>query len=196
MPSAETSIFRISQSSILMFLLRKHAVWAVISTSVIIVVLAALAIALADVRYAILALMVVCIIAPMVLVMLYFYYALKPDVVFNVLPHSLELTPEGIKVTLFECKEKEVEDKNVKEADDGENVSETEEEKEGSKEEPEYVAISERFISYDSLSRYEVGLNDVIYHLGDTGYLFITQTAFASGEDFKDFVLGVSGKWH
>lgn len=181
MPSAITSIFRISQSSILLFLLRKNAMWAVISTSVIIVMFAVLAIALADVRYAILALMVVCIIAPMMLVMLYFYYALKPDIVFNILPHSLELTQDGIKITLFECKK-----------DDGDLRNE-EGKQEITKEEPEYVAISEKFIRYDNLSGYEVGLNDVVFPIFNSGYLFIPQKAFESGEFFKDFVLKLNG---
>lgn len=175
-----SNIFKISPTSILFFLLRRHASWALAAIGVPVAVFIIIAIALEDVRYAILALMVVFLLAPMLMAILFFYYALAEDIVFNILPHTLEITKDGIGISLYEVV--------------------PEEEKKSESAEPEYRKILERLIKYDNLGRYEAGMDNVVFPVtgiegrskikGEvSGYMYVASSAFTTSEEFKEFVL-------
>lgn len=194
MAEFSSKIYKVSQADILFLLLRRHASWALITIGVLIAAFLITSIILGDVRYAILALMVVFLLAPMVLALLYFYYALAEDIVFNILPHSLEIRGDEVIIRLFELIPKE-EKKDTEEKEDKENNSE----------EPEYRQISERAYTLTHLGRYEVGINSVVFPIkgssqskklqGDiSGYMFVPAAAFTTIDDFKQFVQMVANR--
>ncbi|MDE6329573.1 MAG: hypothetical protein K2L83_02555 [Muribaculaceae bacterium] len=96
-----SEIFRIGQGRFLSYLFMRKGRWWWVVGGAIVAALIAVAIVLADVRYAVLALMAIFIVMPMAIAWLYFYHALTRVTSCNTLPHSLTALEEGILVTVY-----------------------------------------------------------------------------------------------
>lgn len=53
-----------------------------------------------DIRWLVCALMLICIVIPLVLVFFYYYYGLRREAYVNTLPHTVEATDNGLLLTL------------------------------------------------------------------------------------------------
>lgn len=191
-----SNIFKISQGSVLMLLALQRGKWWGIFGLAIVVVLILISIALADIRWAIVSAMVIFIIIPMSMAFLYIYYALKPNVVFNVLPHTVETTSTGVEITLYEKIEptpEEGDQGGEGEKEDTENGTAEDKIKEKStdgleNDETKYRELSKKQYDYSQIGRYELGMNSVIFHLKPEGYMIVPQKAFERQEDFVKMV--------
>lgn len=76
-------------------------------TALSILIIAAAVVAIFDIRWLIVALMLICIVTPMVMAWLYFYYGLRPECFVNILPHRVLINTKGIKVFLLQGEEEE-----------------------------------------------------------------------------------------
>lgn len=105
-PSVTTDIFKMPAREMLgiLFLLHGRA-WA-IGCGVALAAFAVAAIATADIRWGICALMFLCIVCPAIMAFLYINYAIHPDCAFNALPHSLEFLHDSIRITIIPSRPK------------------------------------------------------------------------------------------
>ena len=202
-----SSIFSISQGALLGHLFRLHGRPWLIGCGVVVAALLLVALLLSDIRFAILALMIVFFIIPMVMSLLYFNYALKYDVSFNALPHSLHLTEKGVEVKIFNYKN-EVELDSEKMSFDNLSVGNEAETVVDNPPGDNYVLTSTLLYDYDRFSRYDVALKGVFYRIlgvepengkskkksdvivsaKEDGFLYIPTSAFPSAEDYNNFV--------
>lgn len=186
-----TGIIKMSQRQLLAYLFRHFGkIWVIVMT-VMAVGLAAIAIILSDLRYAILAMMIVFIIFPAAMAFLYFNYALKPDISFNILSHRIKLTPSSLEIEIYPYYKSEEKKKKNKseEKEDSENKNEkfadlknkTEDCKEiydnfGDKTEDwngkdfandnnEDSKVIRRSFPLTRLGRYQIGLDDIVISL-------------------------------
>lgn len=171
-----TETFRMSRAAFAASMTRLYAmkwIWGAAAA----VAVCGLAGAIIDVRWLIVALMVVFIVAPMVFAFLYFHYGLRLSCACNVLPHSLSFSERGITAT--------VETACGAGGDDAEGarcgVAETK--------------IREFFFPAGSFRRYHVAPDGVVLPLSapDGGFLWIPANAFPSPSDFNEAV-GMIGR--
>lgn len=174
----ETSVFRMPQRSLISYLFRRYGKGWLISAGIATAGLILCALILGDVRYAIIAMMIIFIIIPLAMAFLYLNHALKPGVSFNILPHTLSLRTNEVivkviksEIDLEEKREKKSKKKKKKKlslweedmASDGITSSASEDieylsQKESSSE-PE---VSYLHLPLSHIDKYEVGLNSVI----------------------------------
>lgn len=128
-----------------------------------------------DLRWIIIALMIVFIVSPMILSFLFFYYGMNPISVINSPPHQLEFDENGIMASIFTQtatsqpkEEADIDDKSPHHQKD------------------KYEKKSERAISYSSIYSYIVGTSDVIIrsHSSGEGFLIIPLKAFNDNKRF------------
>lgn len=67
-----------------------------------------------DLRYLVVMLMAVFLVAPMALAFLYFYYGLLPVNAMNTVEHTVEVSPRGISLTVMNCDGEEMAPQYVK----------------------------------------------------------------------------------
>lgn len=109
-----------------------------------------------DLRWIIVALMIVCITAPMMLAFFYIFHGMKPVTVINSLPHTLSFGDDGITAVLL------TQHKN-------EETNET-----------EYIELSRQLLPYSGIKRYKSGLTSIIlpFENGNKGFIWLPVSAF------------------
>lgn len=95
-----TTVFRVGRAKMMLNLAMQRG--APIICILALLILAGIILALTvDIRWGILALMIVFIVTPMVMAFLYFYYGLRPESFVNVMPHKVFFFPGEAVVTLL-----------------------------------------------------------------------------------------------
>lgn len=201
-----TNTFRMSQRSFITLLARKHGLPYAIPALIVIIALIITAVILSDLRYLILALMLLFIVIPMIAALLYINYALSPLRAFNALPHAILLAPTNIHIKIFprkKKKNKENEDKEYGKEDAYKDSSEdkyeaelgvreeNKKEKEKDEDEEDTLPPTIMELPYDTISPYTAGLNNVTIPLKQgnaSGFLYIPLSAFPSLDSFKTFL--------
>lgn len=115
-----------------------------------------------DLRWAVVAFMIVCLAAPMMLIFFYVYHGLRPVTVINTLPHTLCFDDDCIEATIFsECKNRETGD-------------------------TEYKELSRRRLPYSGLARYKTGLTSILLPFRDAekGFIWLPVNAFNDKKGF------------
>lgn len=211
----ESEIFRMSQRALLVTLFRRHGILPAACGAIAALALCAVAFALHDVRYAILALMTVLILIPMLMALLYFNHALHPDVAFNTLPHRLSLGVDGVEITILpkavEKAGKKKYSKNedsgdaqfayatsLEEFDSGHEQSGVCEMKTENHAEETAPAVT-KVIGFNRLGRYTVGIDSVLVPVTGAeghadGFIYIPRAAFGSIDLFKGFIDGIASR--
>lgn len=116
-----------------------------------------------DVRWLVVTFMLVCIVIPVLMVFVYFYYGLKPATVTNILPHKLRFEKDNLIEIVYS-------------ADSGfENR------------EPEYTELSRHCYSYSEFGHIQTGVTSLILPLKDVrkGFLWLPTGAFEDMETFS-----------
>lgn len=142
--------------------------WPWIAALAVLALSAALGAAGGDLRWLIVAFMVICLLAPMVMAFLYFHYGLRPGCVVNVLPHTCTLTPSGLQVDVWR-----------RPAPDDPEPTE------------EIPPARTRTFPYASIRPWTVGLDSVTLPLAPDcggGFIWIPARAFDSPGDFTIFM--------
>lgn len=168
---------------------------------------AVMAIATLDVRWAIVTLMVALLLIPSIMGLLYLNYSLSPRVAFNVLPHSLALTPEGLRISIFGRRKVEneapEEPENPEQSEQSEQSEQTEQsESSGSSEsyesyesseisekseEPEFLHSFE--LKASEIGRYLIGRDYVVIILNPApGFIYLPLSAFDSEAEMQEFL--------
>ncbi|MBD5356472.1 MAG: hypothetical protein HDR88_09670 [Bacteroides sp.] len=165
MESVSTEIFKINRTSICRTMLMLYSKPWLAAIAVVLCPLIILGICI-DLRWLIVALMVVFIIIPLILAFAFFYYGLNPVSVINSTYHSLEFETGQIAATLYNAPPPSG-NKNKT----GENDS---------KEKPDYEVRSQAKIDYSDVSDFVVGISDIILRtkFSGKGFLLIPLTAF------------------
>lgn len=122
---------------------------------------------LVDVRIVVIFFLIVCIIAPMVMIHIYLSHALRPATALNLLPHTLHVEGEEIAVTLYQIGEEE-----------------------------EYEAFRTIRYPLGWLGRYQIGGNYVSIPVanpgeerhGNLGWLYLPLNAFDTDSSFRHFL--------
>lgn len=171
-----TATFRMSGAAFAASMTRLYAmkwIWGAIA----VVAACGLAAALSDVRWLIVALMVVFIVAPMVFAFLYFNHGLRLSCACNVLPHSLAFSERGITATVETACDDAGDGAEAPAADAGNGKT------------------REFFFPAGSFRRYHVAGDGVVLPLAapEGGFLWIPAGAFSSRSDFNEAV-GMIGR--
>ncbi|MGN0236795.1 MAG: hypothetical protein ACI4AK_01710 [Lepagella sp.] len=96
---AETTIFRMGGFSFIRTLMKCFAMPWLLSLTAISLIGIVLGILL-DIRILIIALMIITIIIPMLMAFMYYYHGLRQECFFNVLPHTILITPKALTIRL------------------------------------------------------------------------------------------------
>lgn len=134
-----------------------------------------------DIRFLIVALMIIFIVTPMILSLVYFNYGLRPEYSFNVLPHRLTITPDGLRYDIY-----------VESSSDDENDKEPQ----ALQKQRQLLLHYSKHISYSSLRPYTVYSDSISIPIRDNrekniGMVWIPESAFPDGK-FADFIHAVS----
>lgn len=100
-PPLETRLFKMGRSRLITTLLYLYCGWAIM-TLVVVAISALLAGIFVDLRWAVVFLMILFLIAPFLMVFLYFYHGLRPSTALNVVEHYLIFKDEGIIIRLLD----------------------------------------------------------------------------------------------
>lgn len=95
-----TSRIAISKSKMFMAMIGKFAK-SVIVLSVLLATIGIAAGIIIDIRWLIVSLMIIFIVIPMLMLIIYFNYGLKPECFINILPHTISFSPSGIEVITY-----------------------------------------------------------------------------------------------
>lgn len=189
----KSRVFHMPHSKMLAYLFSAYGrVWLIIS-GLIVIALIILSIALHDIRFLICGLMFIFIIIPMIMSFLYLNYALSPEVALNVLPHSLQLDREGVKIFIYPKSEQPKRGEGSDKDDLQESGLTPQDRKEPQdmtdsdmkEEQPDPVV---RFTGYADLINYTVGLDCIYFKLKGNGFLYIPTSAFENQTQFNEFV--------
>lgn len=129
--------------------------------------------AIFDLRWVIVALMILFIVLPMVLAFLFFYYGLDPVSVVNSPPHALEFGDNAITVYIYEM---------VECSPDTDSSSSSPENKN-----PDFKTKAIKEIDYCGIKDFIVGLSQVILRTSvpGNGFLIIPLSAFPDKMQFE-----------
>lgn len=113
-------------------------------------------------------LILVFTVVPMAVLFLYYYYGLNTECYMNVSPHSLGLSEDGVKVSLYEAL-----------PDDEEEAGPP--------------AMTRAFtIGCDRLGSMRLGHDSVSFLIPGKGFLWIPRSAFLSDEKFAGFIESIN----
>lgn len=117
-----------------------------------------------DLRWVIVAFMIICIAAPMMLAFFYIFHGMKPITVINSLPHTLSFGEEGITATLLSPHKNE-------------ETNET-----------EYIELSRQLLPYSEIRSYKSGVTSIIlpFEKGDKGFIWLPVSAFDEEKGMLD----------
>lgn len=141
-----------------------------------------------DIRWAIVFLMIVFIVAPMAMSFLYFYHGLKPATAANVVPHYITFTPEGFSLDIIER------EADPKWNDDTEQEPESgEEDKNDQESEVKEKETKIRYTipyPYPSIKQCRPGRDGYIITFDDSaaGFVWIPYTLLAGQADMKNII--------
>lgn len=184
----ESLRFEMSHAAFARAMFMRYArVW--IAVTAIVVAGCGVAGIVADIRWIIVGLMVVCIVAPMLLALLYFYHGLRPACVVNVLPHTLTLAESSLQATMWP--RVKIEKGGEKEGEKEEEHDESRSETPGMEDAEEVRPVAFREFTYTSLRPYTVGLDSITLPVDSAaggGFLWIPRHAFSTPKDFESFV--------
>ncbi len=181
----ETERFRLGASPFFTRLVYLHGTWPIALILVLILVAVVLAFAF-DSRFAIVALMVVFLIAPLAMAWLWLYWGLRPEYRFNVAWHTLRLDPDGITVTLLKPVYETV-DTEIEEPEDGESTAEE------SRKTREKITGWERGkemrFERAVLGRYLTGGDGITIPVNmGQGFIAVPRSIFTSEGEYSDFL--------
>lgn len=130
-----------------------------------------------DLRWLVITLLIVCIVMPMVLAFLYYYYGLKRGCYVNTVPHRIVMTDEGLAARLVIP----LRDEDIAENDEEQG-------------EARYRTRDELF-PYSSLRPFTIGSNSAIIPLSGkgAGFLWIPADAFADPENLAALLKRLDG---
>lgn len=131
-----------------------------------------------DIRFVILALMIVFIIIPMAGAFLYINYGFRRGCVINVVPHYLDIDEKGITVTVLRLVEKT--DENTDTAPDTSDSSS----------EPEYEIAFSQHIGYADFGLPRLGLKSLTLPMKD-GFVWIPDDCFTDDSTFAEAMKSV-----
>ncbi len=131
--------------------------WGPLAIGLILLIPALAAGILFDIRWLIVFFLLICVVAPMILAFLFFYHGLRPSTASNLLPHSVEVSDDGIAVSSY------------RHCEDSENL--------------EFVAT--RNYPFSSIRRLLASSDAVTALLSapDKGFIWIPIAAFSSKEE-------------
>ncbi|MCM1428174.1 MAG: hypothetical protein NC097_00055 [Clostridium sp.] len=134
----------------------KYAFWPIISLFTAVVALTVIGI-FVDLRWLIVGLALLFLVAPMLMAFLYIFYALRPFTAYNILPHTIASHPEGLLLTIRRTFPQEENEKKKGE----EKGKAKEEEKREAREETIEIVIPE-----EKITRTEYWGTTKILHIG------------------------------
>ncbi len=212
--AVETERFAVSRRTLLGWLYILHGRVLTWCMAVAAAVPACLAVCLSDWCWVVVSLMMVCILTPMAMALLYVNYALDGECAYNVLPHTLALTEEGVLVRVYvpEMKDKEAdgnvdadirgdkwndkwdekwnEKRTVDRVIDGERV----ENNGRSEDDGPSVRMMEMMIRYGRLNGIRSGLDSVAVWGYGRALVVIPSSAFVSVDGMAGFVAALRGR--
>lgn len=172
-----SQVFRISHRQLAASMLLLYSSWALITISVL-ALPALLAGIFLDLRWLVVFMMVIFLFTPMLLTFLYFFHGLRFSTSSNVVPHALDISSQGIKVTLF--------DKIDRESD----MESREEEKRRTEDENGNIweYRSEKLYSMAQLVDIKVvSTGEIIqFKHPEKGFIWISPEAFSSRDEYCD----------
>lgn len=132
-----------------------------------------------DLRWLVLALMVVFIVIPMVMAYIYYYYGLRKECYVNVVEHTARIDDESIVMTLLLPSAAQVEDTESEETEN--NVIDCS----ASDSTVEKRRVDVAF-PYSDLKRLEMGMNSIVikFKINRKGFLWIPANAFTDEAQF------------
>lgn len=178
-----TARFRVPASAMASMLFTSHGVPWLVGAALVVAALVAAGAAF-DVRFYMIALMVVLIIVPMAGAFLYLNHGLRQATALNTVDHRLVLTPEGLEVTVFPPRV--IEDTTVF------DLRAVREAPPVSRQGPRRVVFS-----YGELQPYSVGLTEVRLPVGrhrEKGMIVIPVSAFRCAGDMRLFTDSLAGR--
>lgn len=127
--------------------------------------------ALVDLRWLILGLMVALIVAPMLLVFFYLRYGMNDECSFNVLHHTLEVTPDSLRVVIL---------------------------KEPEKEDEPYLPQREAVFPLSMLGMASLSSDSVTVPITDKrkGFVWVPYSSFTTRDGLKDFLSSIQNSSH
>lgn len=150
-----------------------------------------------DLRWLVVLLMVVLIVAPMLMAFLYFWYGLRKECFSNVVWHDLSIRPEGVSVTLYRHPDPDpsVEEMHIVSVDTaGSDEDKGEERKENEKDTSELPQLERSgsiLLEFSEMRPYMVGTDSVTVPIGK-GFLWIPSRAFADRREMEAFIARLS----
>lgn len=149
-----------------------------------------------DWQWAIVTLMLLCLVIPMATVFLYYFHALKAATCLNTPLHTLRLDPDGLTITLFIPKEKKKNtDEDKTESDKADDRFEEEKMDNDRKvdDKIEYEVVRDVRFPYHEFSRKSITSSAAVYSLtrikdNDLGVIFVPINAFDNEGLFISFI--------
>lgn len=196
----KSEIFKMPRGKMIGFLFFKYGKWWLIPLVVSSLILIAVGIAFGDLRYMILALMVILIMIPMVMAIVIINHSLHPDIAFNILPHTVEISDNGILIRILSKEESEEskEEESEKAKDQlADNDSDKDKSEKKDINEKKDIDIKEgvgayreiiREIPFSNIGKYDVGLDSVLIYFNKTGFIYLPSNAFAGQKEYLEFI--------
>ena len=171
--SAWSKVIKMDARSFVMELVFRYAwIW-ILGLSVVAVMGIALGITV-DLRWLVVGLLIVCVVAPTLLAFLYYYYGLQRGCFVNTLPHRIVIADDGLIARLV------IPVSDKKEHDDGDNEDNT----------ADKYRIRDEFFPFDKMHRFVIGNNSAIIPLKSDlkGFLWIPANAFNDESHLSDLL--------
>ena len=172
-----TSVFQMGGGAMARFLIGHHGFLPLATAGGAALLMLAFGLAF-DLRVAIAALMVVCLLLPMLAAWIYFRHGLTFENSVNSLPHTVEITPAGIRIAIYA---RAIPDENITEkaAEKGHPHPE----------EPDTPAPRMFFYPPENIATYSAGASALRIPLrskpDSTGFLLLPYSVFTDTEEFK-----------
>ena len=170
---------------------------------ILILILSAVVLAFAlDVKFAIVALMIVFLIAPLAMAWLYLYWGMRAEARFNVTWHTLTVERDGVTVTLLKPVYETVdEDDYLPKSESVEKISENLSIK-SSEEDPDNPPIREKITGWiksselrfdrEKIGKYLYGGDGITIPVCDgKGFIAVPRSVFTTEEEYKNFILQI-----
>lgn len=170
----QSAVFRMGKGNLASHLLMMHGVLWLICMSVL-ALLALVSCLFVDLRWGVVFLMIVFLIAPMVLAFLFFFYGLQQFTAVNTVYHSIALTDEGMIINVYDKKRQ---DKGNSDEKDSKGQNEG------------FDLLLTYKVSYSDLGRINVGMKSVTFPVREKGkgFVWIPMNAFDDSRAFSDFI--------
>lgn len=185
-----TSLYKMSRGRFMSEMVFRYSAWLMASLSIAGVVGIALGIVL-DIRILLVALLLICVVIPMVMMLLYYNLALRRECAVNVLPHQLRIDDDGIAAILYIRNQIKDSDKGEDNSENGvANEDKAEEISQHGSDESELIMLREEKYNYDSFCRVSEGSDSLFLYFKPPmkGFLWLPVSAFSGIEEAKGFI--------